>query len=70
MNGSEFNRKIRKIGKRRGIAVRFEGRHGKGSHGTLFFGDRRTTVKDRKQEIGPRLLATMLRDLGLSRDDL
>ena len=70
MNGNEFVRKIRKIGKRQGVPVRFEGSHGKGSHGTLFFGNRRTTVKDRKQEIGPGLLATMLRDIGLSRRDL
>jgi predicted RNA binding protein YcfA (HicA-like mRNA interferase family) len=50
--------------------VRFEARHGKGSHGRLYYGERFTTVKDRKKEIGPGLLQKMLTDLGLSRNDL
>ena len=33
---------------------------GSGSHGTLYAGDRRTTVKDRKKEIGKGLLNKML----------
>jgi predicted RNA binding protein YcfA (HicA-like mRNA interferase family) len=36
----------------------------------LFFGDRLTTVKDPKKEIGPGLLHDMLKQLGLTRDDL
>ena len=42
---------------------------GPGSHGTLYVGDRKTTVKDRKKEIGRGLLARMLADLGISRED-
>ena len=42
---------------------------GPGSHGTLYAGDRKTTVKDRKKEIGKGLLAKMLDDLGIARDD-
>jgi len=34
------------------------------------YGSHFTTVKDRKKEIGPGLLRKMLRDLGLSGDDL
>jgi mRNA interferase HicA len=49
---------------------RFEARHGKGSHRRLYYGERFTTVKDRKKEIGPGLLQKMLADLGLSRNDL
>ena len=37
---------------------------GPGSHGTLHAGNRKTTVKDRKREIGKGLLAKMLADLG------
>ena len=40
-----------------------------GSHGTLYAGDRRTTVKDRKKEIGKGLLNKMLADLGIDRDE-
>jgi predicted RNA binding protein YcfA (HicA-like mRNA interferase family) len=41
-----------------------------GSHGRLYYGDRFTTVKDRKKEIGPGLLRKMLADLRLSPDDI
>jgi mRNA interferase HicA len=68
MNGNEFVRAIKRIGKERGVGVRLDKAHGKGSHGTLFLGDRRTTVKH--SEIGPGLLAKMLRQLGLTKRDL
>ena len=42
---------------------------GPGSHGTLYAGERKTTVKDRKKEIGKGLFAKMLADLGIDRDD-
>ena len=54
----------------RGVAVRFAPRAGKGSHGRLYYGERFTTIKNRQKEIGAGLLAAMLRQLGLSRDDL
>jgi mRNA interferase HicA len=43
VNGHEFERKIRRIGRSRGVHVRFEAGRGKGSHGRLYFGDRFTT---------------------------
>ena len=70
MRGQEFERKIRKLGRRRGVLVAFDGGHGKGSHGRLYFGDRFTTMKDRRKEIGPGLLKAMLDQLGLQRDDI
>jgi predicted RNA binding protein YcfA (HicA-like mRNA interferase family) len=45
-------------------------RKGKGSHARLYVGDRFTTIKDRKKEIGPGLLAKMLRDLEIDPDEL
>ncbi len=70
MNGSEFIAKIKRLGKERGIPVSFDTRHGKGSHGTLTYGDRKTTVKDRKKEIGMGLLIEMAKQLGLTKQDL
>lgn len=58
------------LGAARGIPVRFDATRGKGSHGTLYYGDGFTIVKDRRKECGPGLLAKMLADLGLSRRDL
>jgi mRNA interferase HicA len=70
MNGNEFERKVRALGRKRGVAVSFDRGHGKGSHGRLYFGPRFTTLKDRKKEIGPGLLNAMLTQLGLARADL
>ena len=70
MKGAEFIRKVQKIGRQRGLAVRLVASRGKGSHGTLYLGSAFTTIKDRKKEIGPGLLRVMLKDLGLTAGDL
>jgi len=70
VNGNELLRKLQRLGRERGIAVHFDQERGKGSHGTLYFGDRRTTLKDRRTEIRPGLLHAMLRQLGLNEQDL
>jgi mRNA interferase HicA len=70
MTGHEFERKIRRLGRRNGVLVAFDKGHGKGSHGRLYYGGRFTTLKDRKKEIGPGLLNAMLSQLGLTKSDL
>jgi mRNA interferase HicA len=70
MNGNELYRRLQKIGRQRGIEVSFEAQRGKGSHGTVRFGDRYTVMKDRRKEIRPGLLHAMLRQLGLTERDL
>ena len=70
MKGDEFVRRVRRVGRERKVAVRLESRAGKGSHGRLYYGERFTTIKDRRKEIGAGLLAAMLRQLGLRREDL
>ena len=69
MNGREFIARVRKWARNRDLQVRFVASEGAGSHGTLYAGNRRTTVKDRKKEIGKGLLNKMLADLGIERDD-
>jgi hypothetical protein len=70
MTGHEFERRIRKVGRKRGVSVSFDSSHGKGSHGRLYYGNRFTTLKDRRKEIGPGLLNAMLHQLGLTKTDL
>ena len=70
MTGHEFETKVRKLGRTRGIVVSFDSGRGKGSHGRLYYGGRFTTMKDRKKEIGPGLLNAMLHQLGLTKKDL
>jgi hypothetical protein len=68
MNGRQFIARVRKWAMDRDLEVRFVASEGPGSHGTLYA--RKTTVKDRKKEIGRGLLGKMLADLGIDREDL
>ena len=70
MRGSEFIERVLELGRERHVPAYFDPKRGKGSHGTLYFGSRKTIVKDRRKEIGAGLLARMIRQLGLSSDDL
>ncbi len=70
MTGNEFIRRVRKLGRERGIAVSFVAERGKGSHGTLYFGERRTIVRNPKDELKKGTLGAMLRQLGIQRDEL
>jgi hypothetical protein len=70
MTGHEFEARVRKLGRMRGVVVSFDSGRGKGSHGRLYFGSRFTTLKDRRKEIGPGLLGAMLHQLGLTKKDL
>lgn len=69
MNGNEFLKKLKALAKQQGVSVYLDTPHGKGSHATLHYGDRRTTLKDRKKEIGKGLLRSMLVDLGIDQND-
>ncbi len=69
MNGRQFIARVRKWARSRNLEVRFVASEGAGSHGTLYAGERKTTVKDRKKEISKGLLAKMLTDLGIDRDE-
>jgi mRNA interferase HicA len=70
MKGSELVRRLRKLGRQRDIAVEFVPERGKGSHGTLYFGERLTVVRDLKDEIKTGTLHAMLKQLGLTLQDL
>jgi hypothetical protein len=70
MRGGEFVDRIRRLGRSREVAVVLDETRGKDSHATLYYGARRTTVKDRRKEIGPGLLNAMLNQLGLTKKDI
>ena len=54
MNGREFISRVRKLGCKNNIAVSVDRTRGKGSHGTLRYGDRMTIVK-----VGKRLVVSV-----------
>lgn len=70
MSDKELIRKILKLGKKRGIAARFEGRPGKGSHGRLYYGQKWTTATRRGKQLSRRDLLRNLAQLGLTIEDL
>ncbi len=70
MTGREFIKRVTETGRKRGVAVRLDSQHGKGSHAMLYYGARKTIVPDRRRDIHPGLLAEMLRQLNLSRSDI
>ena len=70
VKGSEFIKRIEELGRKCGIVVRTDSKRGNGSHITLYYGNHKTIVKDRRKELGPGLLSKMIRALGLDRRDL
>ena len=50
--------------------VFFVARRGKGSHGTQYFGERFTIVRDLKHELPTGTVHAMLEQLGLSQKEL
>jgi mRNA interferase HicA len=70
MRGAEFVTRINALGRKTRTPVRIDQNRGKGSHVTLFYGSRFTVVKDRRKELPKGLLHNMLKQLGLTLDDI
>jgi mRNA interferase HicA len=70
MTGNEFIRKVKKLGKDRGVTVQFVARRRKGSHGTLFYGAQFTIVRNPKDELKTGTFHAMLTQLGLKSEEL
>ena len=65
ITGRQFVQRVRKYARQNGLVVEFVASEGPGSHGTLYLDERKTTVKDRKKEIGRGLLKKMCADLNI-----
>ena len=70
MKGSEFLRKIKHLGKTKGIRVELIQRRGKGSHSTLIYGKRFTIIRNLKDELKTGTYNAMLKQLGINEDNL
>ena len=70
MRGNEFIRRVQKYAKRNGIAFAWRPDRGKGSHGVLDLGDRRTVVRNPKDELRTGTYHAMINQLGLAESDL
>ena len=63
----EFIRRSKRYARKMGLKYLYDPRHGKGSHGRIHLGRRITTVP--RKEIGKGLLAAMLKDLNIDKED-
>ena len=70
MNGARFIRRVRRLGRKRGVPVEVDASRGKGSHVTLLYGRRFTTVPGHRGDLPKGTLAAMLKQLGLTLGDL
>jgi mRNA interferase HicA len=70
VTGAELLRLLRRLGRLRGLSVTVVREHGKGSHATLYFGERFTILRDAKDELKTGTLHAMLRQLGITLEDL
>jgi len=70
MKGSEFIRKIKRLGRKHGIKVKHFKQRGKGSHSTLFYGKQFTIICCKKNELKKGTLKAMLKQLNITEDQL
>jgi mRNA interferase HicA len=70
MRGNEFVRRVQKYAKCRDIRCEWHPELGKGSHGVLLLGERRTVVRNPKDELKSGTLHAMLKQLGLSSGEI
>ena len=70
VRGNEFIRRVQRYAKDRGLRFEWRPDLGKGSHGILILGDRRTVVRNPKDELKTGTMHAMLKQLGLAREDI
>jgi mRNA interferase HicA len=70
VTGNEFVRKVKALGRARGIPVVLNAARGKGSHQTLYFGQAFTIVRNLKDELKTGTLHAMCSQLGIKVNDL
>ena len=69
MKGNEFLKRTRKLAKERALVWEWHPNLGKGSHGILKFGDRKTVLRNTKDELKTGTLHAMLKQLMANHGD-
>ena len=70
MKGNEFVKKIKKLAKANNLEAWIDQKRGKGSHVTLYYGDKFTIVRNPKDELKTGTLKAMLKQLGIREDEI
>ena len=69
MTGNEFIKRVKKLAKVRGLEVSIDKSRGKGSHITLYYGEKFTVVRNLKDELKTGTYKAMLKQLGIKEDE-
>ena len=70
MKGAEFLRRVQNLAREQGMRCEWHPDKGKGSHGVLIYGDRRTVLRNLKDELKTGTYYAMLKQLGLKSIDV
>ena len=70
MKGSELIRRLQQYARAHGVHCEIDEKRGKGSHITLYLGDKSTIVRNPKDELKTGNVHAILKQLGLSQSDL
>jgi mRNA interferase HicA len=70
MKGSEFLRRVQRLAHENRVSCSWHPEKGKGSHGVLKYGDKRTTLRNPKDELKTGTYHAMLKQLGLQHCDI
>ena len=69
MTGNEFIKRVKKLGKTKGLEVSINKSRGKGSHITLYYGENYTVVRNPKDELKTGTYKAMLKQLGVKENE-
>ncbi|NJK28634.1 MAG: type II toxin-antitoxin system HicA family toxin [Acaryochloridaceae cyanobacterium CSU_3_4] len=70
MTGKELLKALQKISKARQEVLRIEKKRGKGSHVTLYLGERYAIIPDLKKDLKAGTLSAILKQLGVDKGEL
>lgn len=69
MKGNEFVKRVKKLAKVKGKTVSINKSRGKGSHITLYYGQKFTVVRNLKDELKTGTYKAMLKQLEIKEDE-
>ena len=70
MRGNEFIKRVKRLARTNDLHCEWHAGLGKGSHGILVYGSRKTVVRNPQDELKTGTLHGMLKQLGIRLEDL
>ncbi len=70
VKGSDLIQRLKKLAQQRNQKCWVDHKRGKGSHATLYFGERFTIIRNPKDELKTGTLHAMLKQLGVDKNDI